>query len=181
MRILALDAATRTGFAIGEVGAKPRYGVARLKKPDEPVDVAWANIGFFLKDCFVLEKPDLIVIEAPMHPAGQRSPDAVVLQWGVVAVVAFMAAAYRIRLEKVDAQTISKHFTGKAKWFANEGGRAAKKKAAVQRAQLLGYIPATCRDEDIADACAVFDYAAAVWGKAKPRELHMFGEAAHAS
>jgi hypothetical protein len=179
MRLLALDAATRTGYATGTAGQKPRVGAVRLKKPEEPVQVAWENIGFFLKDMFVLDKPDLIAIEAPMHPAGQKSPDAVVLQWGVVAVVTFMAKAYDIALREVNAQTVSRHFTGKSRWAAAEGGRKAKKAAAVQRAQVLGYIPADCRDEDMADACAVFDYASHTFARVRaPERLVLFGEQA---
>jgi hypothetical protein len=178
MLILALDAATRTGFAIGESGQKPRVDAVRLKKPNEPVEVAWSNMGFFLRDLFVLDRPDLLAIEAPMHPAGQKSPDAVVLQWGVVAVVTFMASAYRIRLEFVNAQTVSKHFTGKARWSPAEGGRDAKKAAAVQRARLLGYIPDDCSDADKADAAALFDFACAKWAKVRQKEIVLFNEVA---
>jgi hypothetical protein len=176
VNVLALDCATRTGYAHGLAGQPPRSGAVRLKRPDEPVQVAWQNAGFFLRDMFVMDKPDLLVIEAPMHPAGQKSPDAVVLQWGVVAVVSFIAKAYDIRLEEVNAQTVSKHFTGKARWSAQEGGRKAKKLATVQRAKLLGYLPEDCADEDRADACAVFDFACARWARVQPAELRMFNE-----
>jgi hypothetical protein len=177
MLLLALDAATRTGFAIGEVGKRPRVGAVRLKKPNEVVQIAWANMGFFLRDLLVLEKPDLIAIEAPMPPGAQGSGDAVVLQWGVFAVATFLAAAYEIRLEAVNAQTVSKHFTGKARWSKAEGGRNAKKAAAVERAQVLGYITRDVNDSDIADACAVYDFAASKWGKHRPSELVLFNEA----
>ena len=178
MIILALDVATRTGFAIGEAGKIPRSDTARLKKPGEDVQVAWRNIGFLLRDMFVLDKPDLIVVEAPMHPTAQKSPDAVVLQWGAVSVVTFIGAAYEIPIEWVNAQTVSKHFVGQSRFSAQQGGRDAKKKATIQRAQLLGYIPKDCRDDDRADACAVFDYASARWGRVRPSNLVMFGERA---
>jgi Holliday junction resolvasome RuvABC endonuclease subunit len=177
--VLGIDAATRTGFAIGESGGKPRTGAVRLKKPSDPLQVAWCNAGFFLRDLFVLDRPDLLALEAPLPAAAQRSSAASELQWGVVAVITFMAAAYGIRIEYVNAQTVSRHFTGKARWTAAEGGRKAKKEAAVQRAQLLGYVSKQSFDEDVADAIAVWDYACAMWAKAPPpRALHMFGEAA---
>jgi len=179
MLILALDAATRTGFCFGEPDGPWRTGAVRLKKPDDPVDVAWCNAGFFLRDMFVLEKPDMIALEAPMPPGAMKSGDAVMLQWGVVAVVTYMARLYQIRIEYLNAQTVSRHFTGKSRWSAQEGGRKAKKAAAVERARLLGYLAKDGKaDDDIADACACFDYAAARWARKQPRELHMFGEQA---
>ena len=179
MLILGLDAATRTGFAIGRYGEQVRTGAVRLKQPDDPVQVAWSNAGFFLRDMFVLERPDLIALEAPMPPGAMPSGDAVMLQWGVVAVITFMADLYDIRIEYLNAQKVSKHFTGKARWSAAEGGRKAKKAAAVSRARLLGYMaPDAKADDDIADACACFDYAAAMWDRARPKELMMFGERA---
>src|SRR3954469_16219461 len=121
MLVLALDVATRTGWALGEPGEKPRIGWSRLKKPDDPVHVAWRNAGFFLKDLFLLDRPDLIVAEAPLAAAAQRSDAAATLQLGAIGVVVFMAAAYEIRLEFANAQTVSKHFTGKARWSQAEG------------------------------------------------------------
>jgi hypothetical protein len=155
MMILGLDAATRTGFCLGRYGGKVRTGAVRLKQPDDPVDVAWCNAGFFLRDMFVLERPDLIAVEAPMPPGAMPSGDAVMLQWGVVAVITYMARLYEIRIEYLNAQ----------------------KEAAVARARLLGYMaPDAKADDDIADACACFDYAAAMWDRARPKELMMFGE-----
>jgi len=177
--ILGLDAATRTGFCLGRFGEKVRTGAVRLKQPDESVDVAWCNAGFFLRDMFVLERPDLIALEAPMPPGAIKSGDAVMLQWGVVAVITYMANLYEIRIEYLNAQKVSRHFTGKSRWSKEEGGRAAKKAAAIQRARLLGYMePDAKADDDIADACACFDYAAAMWDRARPKEIRMFGEQA---
>jgi hypothetical protein len=179
MMILGLDAATRTGFCLGEPDGPWRTGAVRLKKPDDPVQVAWCNAGFFLKDMFVLERPDLIALEAPMPPGAMPSGDAVMLQWGVVAVITFMAKLYEIRIEYLNAQKVSRHFTGKARWSAAEGGRKAKKEAAVQRARVLGYMEKDAKgDDDIADACACFDYAASLWGRKRTTELHLFGERA---
>lgn len=178
MKLLALDVATKTGFGIGTAGEiPPRSDTVRLKKPQDDVQVAWRNIGFFLRDLFVCDKPDLIAVESPMHPAGQRSPDAVVLQWGCMSVVTFVAAAYEIPVEWVNAQTVAKHFIGQAR-FSGPKSRELKKAATIERAQLLGYIPKGCRDDDRADACAVFDYASARFCRVRPRELLMFGERA---
>lgn len=176
--ILSIDAATRTGFALGYADERPRAWARRLKRPQDPREEAWREIGLQLRDLFKVERPGLIAVEAPMHAAAQRSADAVVLQWGVVAVIVFIAGAYGIRLEQVDAQKVSKHFTGKARWSAAEGGRAAKKAEAVRRCHLLGYMDRESRDDDVADACALWDYAASVWGSRRPSDLHLFGERA---
>jgi hypothetical protein len=50
----------------------------------------------------------------------------------------------------------------------------------MQRAIALGYLPKGCRDWDRADACALFDFAAATYARTPPRELVFFGETAEA-
>ena len=174
MRILAIDAATRTGIAIGNAGEKPRVTALRLKKPDEDYTVAWFNMACYLRDLFVLDKPDLIALEAPMHPAAQRSPDAVVLQWGVACAVLIMARFYELRLEFCKVDNVRKHFTGRSRWK----DRKEAKTQTISRCHQLGYLPSTCKDEDMADACAIFDYASARFAKVQPKVLQMFGAGA---
>jgi hypothetical protein len=183
MLILALDIATRTGYAIGPAGEKPRTGAVRLRKPDEPLTVGSNNIGYFLKDLCVLDKPDLIAYEAPLDPVAKfemgqnqghhQNSASIVLPWRVVGVIDWFADLYGIRAVTSNRQAVLRHYTGRARW----GSRKEVKKQVILRAQLLGHIPKDCRDDDIADACAIHDYASARYARVQPRELVMFGGA----
>jgi hypothetical protein len=184
VRILALDIATRTGYAIGNAGEKPRTGVVTLKKPKELTHVASSNLGFFLKDTFVLDKPDLVAYEAPLDPVAKfemgqnnghhQNSASIILPWMIVGVVEFMCWLYGVRAETTNRQAVLKHYTGRARW----GKREVAKAEVIRRAQILGHIPKTCKDDDIADACAIHDYASTRWGTAQPKELVMFGSPA---
>jgi hypothetical protein len=172
--ILALDIATYTGFALGRAGEIPASGTVRLKKPHEPPEVAAFNMRCFLRDRLMLERPDLICIEHYLHPTAQKSGDAVILQLFCFGVAVSEAMARNIAYVTPKAATVRKHFIG----AANMGERKATKDAVIQRARLLGYIPRDCRDDNRADACALFDFAAATYARARPPELIMFGERA---
>jgi hypothetical protein len=71
--------------------------------------------------------------------------------------------------------TVTKHFLGKGRWA---GGRAARKNAIVRRCQVLGYFGLDCRDDDRADACAVWDWASVTLARVPPREIRLFGDRA---
>lgn len=172
MLLMGIDPATCLGFAIGEAGAVPRSGSVRLKRPREERDVAPFNALCFLRDTWTLEKPDLVCVEHFLSPAAQKSADAVILQIEVYGVIVALCRAYQIRYEAPQRSTVLKHFIGRA----NMGERAATKRAVLQRAKTLGYLPLDCADDDRADACALFDYAAATYARAAPRKLVMFGE-----
>ena len=79
MKIIALDPATVLGFAYGESGDIPKSGSVRLKGRNDDVNVAPFNALAFLRDLFVLDKPDLCCIEHYMNPVAQKSADAIIL------------------------------------------------------------------------------------------------------
>lgn len=174
MLILALDAATRTGFCCGRAGEKPRADFVRLRRPGEEIEAAYRNTCCFLRDLFVLERPDLIIIEAPLAPVAQRSHEAAILGLSVYACVVGIAGVYGIRVEKAHAQTVSKHFTGKARWSPAEGGRDAKKKATVERAQALGLLPPHSTDADMADAIALWCFASERYARTAVGNFNLF-------
>ncbi len=149
------------------------------------------NLETFLKDMNLFQKPDLIVYEAPisLHAEftdgdGRRIPqseESLKLPIKLEQAVERYCLPRDIRFEKAHAATVRKHFLGRG----NFGSKAATKAAVVERCRLLGYIPKdrVMRNKsdhltDQCDALAVFDYACATWGKARPRELVMFGETA---
>ena len=174
MLIWALDTATVMGFSAGQAGAIPRSGSVRLKRRDDPPEVAAFNALCFLRDQWTLERPDLVCVEHFLNPVGQKSADAIILQLQVYGVVAALAQAYQAMFGSVHRATLLKHFIG----VGRTGDRAETKRQVIRRAIALGYVPADCRDADRCDACAVFDYAAATFARRPPKELVLFGESA---
>jgi len=176
--IFALDLATRTGFAVGTAGSMPRSGAMILKAKGDDQSVAFGNLIAWLNSEWSKERPDLVVFEAPLHLGGFQmtgnSEASVMNAYGMRAVTMGLCNRFGLPFEKVYAQTVRKHFLGRA----NAGNRKDTKAAVVLRAQLLGYIPRICMDEDRSDACAIWDYAAAKFGKTPTNKFYMFGERA---
>lgn len=184
MRILALDLATRTGFAIGPPGRIERSASATLKKPDEPLWVAGQNIGFLLRDLFVLrsERPTMIVVEAPLPPGAAGGAAAAILAWGLVFVVAFMGALFEIPVRQVNVLDVRRFYVGKARLQAPPGfstGKDANRKwtklKVIERAQQLGHLPLDCKDDNRADACALHYFASVKFCGYRETELTLFG------
>lgn len=184
-RILALDIATSTGFACGPVGKIERSGSVRLKRPQEDVWVAGENIGFFLRDLFIIQSeiPDVIVVEAPLPAGASPGASAAIIAWGCLFTVQFMAKLYDIPVRLVRADDVRAHYTGRSRWQAPPGFPGGKdanrnygKSRVVERAHLLGHMPRESRDNDRADACAVHSYASVKLFGHRETELRMFGE-----
>lgn len=186
MWILGLDLGTRrSGFGEGPAGdiGECRSGSVRLRREGQPMETAAANLGCFLRDRFVLRRPDLICVEHYLNPSAQKSADAAIGGLLLAGAVRAIAGCYGIRVEAPYDSTIRKHFTGKGR--AGETERAAAKDSrtatnemVLRRAIALGYLPRDCRDWDRANAVAAFDYASAHFARRPPRELVMFGERA---
>ncbi len=173
MKIFTLDIATVTGYAIGVAGEIPRSGAVRLKKSIDHVFMAPFNMGCFLRDMFVMDKPDIVVIEHFLNPVAQKSADAIILQLMCFGAAIYVCMSKGLRIETVMPATVRKHFCG----VANAGNRADTKRMVLSRAKALRYVPFDCVDDNRADACAIFDYAAATFARVQPRDLVMFGEA----
>ena len=177
---MALDLSINTGYAIGRPGAHPRSGSVRLKRRDEPEQIAWRNLGCWLRDQFAFEPPNFVVYEAALDPAAMRelgnSGRTITLQWGHVAAVEAICGPLGIRTQAVNVQTVRKHFTGRARW----GERDEAKRAVIARCHTLSLMPRDCRDNNRADAIAVHDWACATFGRRTFRQdkLVMFGERA---
>jgi hypothetical protein len=184
MKILALDIATRTGWAIGLAGEMPRSGAVTIRKPHDPLRTAAFKLATFIRDMHKLEGGlDLVVYEQPLDPRVKfeterpQNGEALVLPWIIMGGVGTICGFYEIRAEEANRQTTLKHFTGKAR----HGSRAAAKDAVLKRCHLLGYLPRDCKDDDRGDACALHDFASARYGRVRPKALHLFGEQAVAS
>ena len=172
MRVLAIDPATVTGFAIGGAGTVPRSGSARLKLPADHRVVASHNMRCLLRDLTALDKPDLVICEDFLNPAGHKSAAAAILGVGLFIIAEQWAYDRGYRFEAVNRSTVLKHFIG----VGRTGDRDVTKQAVIRRARLLKYIPVDCNDDNRADAVALFDYAGATFARVRPQPLVLFGE-----
>jgi len=189
MLIMALDLATTTGVAYGPVGGMPKIERVRLKRPSDPQETAGANIAAYLRDRWVLDQPEMVMIEHFMDPAGHKSSDAAILAIGVHFVVTAMCASRLIAWRTVYPATWRTHFMGQASAGTRRpkgspprtpseqrAQRDATKAMTLQRAKVLGYLPADCQDADKGDAAGIWDYAAHTFGRRTPAALHLYGE-----
>lgn len=180
MLILALDLATEAGFCLGRAGGKPsRVGAARLKRPDDDHGVLGRNLGCLIRDLSAFGVPDMVVIEAAMHAAAKSEKGnggfSVETAWLLVGAVYGFCGPQGIPVREAHVQTVRKHFTGRARY----GSRTEAKKAVVDRAHLLGLLPPTSRNDNAADAIAVWDWACATFARrSHATALHLFGETA---
>ncbi|RAI33730.1 hypothetical protein [Rhodoplanes serenus] len=177
--VLGLDLASRTGWALGPAGAVPQSGTVVLKEKHEGREACFGNAIFWFNDLLGgPDKPVLIVKESPFHLGAfakrGNSADAVMLTYGLHAVVEGIAHRFGVRVVSVAAQTVRHHFLGKA----NCGDRKATKAAVVARAHLLGLLPKRSIDADRADAIAIHDWACATYARGVNRKLFLFGEVA---
>ena len=191
MRILSLDLALVSGFAIGNAGEIPRSGSIRLARPGSDHHAAARALGCALRDQFfkiASERPNFIIAEQFIDPSAQLSAAVVVTQLLLHGAVDAIAAAYGVEVRRVPAATIRKHFCGKS--FAlprSKSARTPKEKAEarkatkamiVNRCHVLGYFPRSVTDDNRADACAGFDWASMNIARAAPTEIVLFGASA---
>lgn len=176
--IWAMDVGIHFGFAFGDVGQLPTSGVVRLKRAEEHASVAGSNLIHHLNMHWGNRKPDLVCKEAPLALQAfanlGNAATTVAVTFGLHAIIEAMCRRFAIPFENVHVATIRKHFCGRGKW----GTREQAKRATVQRCHLLKLMPMDCHDDNRADACAVFDYAAQTFGRQRPNSLHLFGESA---
>jgi hypothetical protein len=179
--IIALDLGTNLGVACGRAGSKPECCSVRLKTAGEHRAVAFSNLLDFLVGRFEAHLPALVVKEKMLHLAALMkvsggSDDNFRMHAGLHGVVEGLCGRYGVAWTEAADSTVRKHFLGRAKL----GDRAATKAAVVARCHLLGLLPKGCGDDNVADAAATWDWAAATYGResATTRELFLFGEQA---
>jgi hypothetical protein len=182
--VLAIDAATNSGFAIGSAGVAPRSWSQRLKGSGDDPERAFRKMGIVLRDLFSVEKPDLVVVEAPMSMGGmveadessprgfkfKSNPETIYMLTGLVAVVFGICGPYGISCRKANVQAVRKHVVGKAR--PND-----PKRAVLERLWQIGYLPRDVKDDNRGDAVALHIWASDALCKPATRELHMFGGA----
>jgi Holliday junction resolvasome RuvABC endonuclease subunit len=159
MRLLALDCATKIGWALFERPAGP----VRFETWRAPVDLAIADYGVtfvaleaWLNDTVAVFRPQVISFEAPVVPfQGLRrsSRDILRLLIGMATIVELVARRARLRCIEVSVFDAKQRLTG--------NGRATKREM-ITAAVNLGHLVATDHEADaIAVGLAAYDHIAA--------------------
>ena len=152
--ILALDLARKTGWARGRPGERPVSGAVQFGGAGAGHEEVFGGALRWLTNA---ARPDLIVIEQPMsahHMRGRTNQKALLLLYGLPAVIGAVANCHRVRVLHAGVQDVRGHFLGDRKMK-----RAAAKDATVFRCRQLGWMDDT--DDNRADALAIWSYACA--------------------
>ena len=147
MRILALDLSKKgTGVAIGDASEPPRSFVASFSGATR--GHVGASFAKWLRDLLIVEKPDLVVFEAPlMRAAAKGSADSMRLLIGLSFQTEVMCAIREVPVAQAHVATWRKHFLGHG--YPND-----PKQAALNMCAMLGW--ETGGSHDRADACGVW-------------------------
>jgi len=143
--ILALDLATKTGWAVKSDTGIITSGVCVFNsRRFEGGGMRYLRFSKWLEDTLqTLEKIDVIYFEEVRRHV---ATDAAHVYGGLVAVVTAFAEHHKIPYQGVPVGTIKKHVTGK--------GNASKEKV-IEAVKALGHDP---QDDNEADALALLDF-----------------------
>ena len=167
--IVALDLATRTGWARWRADAEVSHGTVTLPKTGPDVGRFLAAFDDRLVSVLALA-PDVVVFEAPWVGARTHQNTARKLMC-LAGFLEFFCHRADIPCREVNNASVRKHFCGK--------GRAPRKELkhlVMQACRARGWTPA---NDDEADALAVLDFAAHVYALDVPWTCGaLFGRAA---
>ena len=161
---MAFDIAGRTGIAYGRAGETPRATAIDLGKHLSE-GKRFSRMIRATNELLSKYRPDLVVYEAPI--GGPRTSHFLV---GIAACFTGEATRLGFEPKEINLASVRKHFLGKhltTKSFPGKSKgqvRSEIKRSVVARCYALGW---TVRDDDEADACALWDYASATYGRAQ--------------
>lgn len=155
MKVLALDIATVTGWAIGNVGDDaPTCGSVRFAQQGASQLAICGRALEWAIETIREPVPDIIAIEALLPPSVTRGQsnehhDLLAHLHGLIMGVAFMRKVYKVH--KYPVQSIRAHFIDLSSCAKGEA-----KKVVLQRCKSMGWLETS--DDDAADACALWSY-----------------------
>jgi hypothetical protein len=154
MKLLALDLATMTGWAIGEIGERPMSGSVQLGKRGASIEAVSGALLKWSLDFLMEYKPEAIVWEAPiMLP--HDTTDILDFAFGLPVIVG--AVAYQLGIHSVRKASVKQV---RAFWIGMPNAkREIAKDLVIKRCQFFGFDP---KDDNEADALAVWHFQAAL-------------------
>lgn len=154
--VLALDLATRFGWAEGPVGGTPRYGSERFAPSGSDRGAVIAGSIRFFQRRFMAFRPMKVVFEAPLAPSQVRGRTNVNTARTLLALPAVVEGLCNLngiyRVEEAKVSDIRRWFIG-----SNPRGDLGKKMV-IERLRLMGHDP---EDDNAADALALWFYTCA--------------------
>lgn len=161
MRLLALDIASKTGWAAdgpADPKGRPRPvgGLFESDTVDGNYGPAYVQFGDHLNALVALHKPDAVAFEAPLPVAMgsnfggiKASAGTVRKLLGLTAICEEKITRHGIPLYECNVQDVRGHFCG---------DRTAKKDEVMRTCRMLGWLPT---DDNVGDAMALWDFARA--------------------
>jgi hypothetical protein len=156
--VLAVDLAANTGWALGHVGAQPRFGSVRFGDRATHNNVIFAACLDWTIEILQRERPDLLILESLLPPTaklGHTSAPALDRLAGLNAIV--RAVAHRAQVGEIADAAVSDvrgHFIG-----SRREARAIAKRLTIERCRRLGW---SVVNDNEADALALWSYACAL-------------------
>ena len=156
MKILAMDIARNTGFAVGSPGGTPRAWSVDLGVTH---DDRFARALKITSNLIQKHSPDVLAIEDVVGRA--KTPHVNV---GIISCVRGMAHARGVKIMMCPVQTVRKHFLGRAFTTKDFPGLTPNKAREAIKAQVMGrcaLLGWKAEDDDQADSLALWDFAGA--------------------
>lgn len=167
--VMAWDLATLCGVAFGAAGDRPRATTIHLGnglkgKKGFTEEQKWDTFQKGARDLLRVHRPDILVFEAPIGGGGRVDYFLI----GLSVLLRLEASRAGLSAEPVMISSVRKHFLGKALGTRDfpdldvnrkgdkDRARERIKQLVIRRCQHLGWTP---RDDNEADAMAVFDWA----------------------
>ncbi|UGY13779.1 hypothetical protein HAP48_0035185 [Bradyrhizobium septentrionale] len=151
--ILALDLASRTGWAVGEPGQEPAHGSIQFAKPGASHEASFSNAWGWMYSMLADFGPSTVVWEAPMPTSfnrGKSNVNTTTLLYGLPAIIG--ACAYRCGLydiRKAETRDVRLHFIGQ------NPKRDRAKTLVIRQCRSMGW---EVEDDNEADALATWHY-----------------------
>ena len=153
--LLALDVATRTGWAFWRPGEKIESGVLRLPPASRGLGRSLCKYDAWLSSRLYHFTPDLVVFQAPILPKNSQIQTLRTL-YSLAGLTELLCDRHNIECREAKNSEVLKHFTGSA-----GGKREARKERVIAACEVRGWKP---EDDNEADALAILDYSAQARG-----------------
>jgi crossover junction endodeoxyribonuclease RuvC len=159
MIVLALDLATRTGWARGMPGCEPTYGSIRWGNDGASIEAVLGEFTkWYIEQTNKLNRPDAIVYEAPIiaRYGNTTSNTTAILQRliGIAQGLGYVRGFHNERLQEVHVKTWRGYFIGRTQVDSKEA-----KRLTIHKCRLLRWEP---EDDNAADALGLWSYKCAL-------------------
>lgn len=156
MRVLALDLATCTGYAIGAItDGVIEHGSHRIPKTGEDVGLYLIHHRDWLDQLIARVKPTELIFESPVLFGAKTNLATLRKLYSLAGVTEMVAFEAGLPVTEENVQTITTHFLSKGCPRTGD----ARKQATIAKCRERGWNP---RDENDADALALLDLALAL-------------------